>query len=228
MITVSPDAHRDYEEYFRKVSNFFKVGMGRLEPKHLPLRSVRRRSRRSRQYGAAIAAIQVSAPGNPEEILEVAAGQIVEAQRNHEVDFAGLPEHFLFDTREIGRDPQSAAQFSAKALERLSEVCAFYKIWLLTHLIEEEKGHFYSTVYCLSPEVVVGKYRATHLWGDERNWATPGNDLPVFKTLFGNVCDDRLRRRHPGSCPDAGVTRRRHHCMADLVAISRGVSVHRP
>ena len=134
-----------------------------------------------------IAAIQVSAPGKPEEILEAAAAQAVEAQRNHGVDFAVLPEHFLFDPREIARDPQAAAQFSAKALERLSEVCASYKMWMLAHLIEDEKGHFYSTVYCLSPEGVVGKYRATHLWGDERNWATPGNDLPVFKTPFGNV-----------------------------------------
>jgi predicted amidohydrolase len=53
--------------------------------------------------------------------------------------------------------------------------------------VEHDRGHFYSTVYAISPDGLLGKYRATHLWDTERDWATPGDDIPIFHTAFGNV-----------------------------------------
>jgi len=134
-----------------------------------------------------IAAIQVSPPGDPQEVLDAAIAQCTEAQLNHGVDLAVLPEHFLFDPQAIGRDPRWAADISGQALERLVQLCAKIKLWLFAHLVEYDRGHFYSTVYAISPDGVLGKYRATHLWNMEREWATPGDDLPVFRTPFGNV-----------------------------------------
>jgi predicted amidohydrolase len=134
-----------------------------------------------------IAAIQVSPPGDPQEVLDAAIAQCTEAQLNHGVDLAVLPEHFLFDPQAIGRDPRWAADISGQALERLVQLCAKIKLWLFAHLVEYDHGHFYSTVYAISPDGVLGKYRATHLWDVEREWATPGDDLPVFRTPFGNV-----------------------------------------
>ncbi len=55
------------------------------------------------------------------------------------------------------------------------------------HLVEYDRGHFYSTVYAIGPDGLLGKYRATHLWDTERDWATPGDDIPIFRTPFGNV-----------------------------------------
>jgi len=134
-----------------------------------------------------IAAIQVSAPGAPDAILQAALDQCVEAQRNHGVDLAVLPEHFLFDPKAIAADPQKAATISVKALEAFIALCARIDIYLFAHLVEQERGHFYSTVYAIGPDGVFGKYRATHLWDDERDWATPGDDIAVFRTPFGNV-----------------------------------------
>jgi predicted amidohydrolase len=134
-----------------------------------------------------IAAIQVSAPGSPEEVLQAAIAQCIEAQRNHGVDLAVLPEHFLFDASAIARDPQAAADISGRALAQLAALCSQIGMWLFAHLVEAERGHFYSTVYAIGPDGLAGKYRATHLWETERAWATPGDDIPIFRTPFGNV-----------------------------------------
>jgi len=134
-----------------------------------------------------IAAIQVSAPGEPDEILQAAIAQCIEAQRNHGVDLGVLPEHFLFDPAAIAGDPQSAAVFSEAAREQLASLCKRIGLWLFAHLVESERGHFYSTVYAIGPDGIAGKYRATHLWESERDWATPGDDIPIVRTPFGNV-----------------------------------------
>ena len=134
-----------------------------------------------------IAAIQVSPPGEPNEVLKAAIEQCVEAQRNHGVDLGVLPEHFLFDPKAIARDQKWAADISGKALEQFIKVCSSIKLWLFAHLVEFDRGHFYSTVYCIGPDGLLGKYRTTHLWDAERDWATPGDDIPIFQTPFGNV-----------------------------------------
>jgi predicted amidohydrolase len=134
-----------------------------------------------------IAAVQVSAPGEPEQVLQAAVAQCIEAQRNHGVDLGVLPEHFLFDPAAIARDPQAAAAVSAKALDQLVSLCKTIDLWLFAHLVEAERGHVFSTVYAIGPDGIAGKYRATHLWDSERDWATPGDDIPIVRTPFGNV-----------------------------------------
>jgi len=134
-----------------------------------------------------IAAIQVSAPGEPGEVLRAAIAQCVEAHRNHGVDLGVFPEHFLFEPAAIARDPQAAADVSAKALDQLVALCNRLELWLFAHLVEADSGDLYSTVYAIGPGGIAGKYRATHLWGSEREWATPGEDISVVRTPFGNV-----------------------------------------
>jgi len=134
-----------------------------------------------------VAAIQVSAPGTPLQVLDTAIEECREAQFKHFVDLATFPEHFLFEPRTIAADPRAAAAFSAHALERLVRLSAELGMWLFPHLVEQDTARFYSTVYCISPEGLRGKYRATHLWDTEHAWATPGDDLPVFRTPFGNI-----------------------------------------
>lgn len=134
-----------------------------------------------------VAAVQVSHPGRPEEILDRALEECREAQFKHYVDLAVFPEQFLFDPDALARDPAAAAAFCATALARLAECAAERKMWLFPHLVERDGSRFYSTVYCLAPHGLAGKYRATHLSGSERRWAAAGNDLPVLRTPFGNV-----------------------------------------
>ena len=134
-----------------------------------------------------IAAVQVSAPGAPEDILAAALAEVREAQFKHYADLLVFAEHFLFDRDWIAGNVEKAASFSARALAELTALAAELKVWLLPHLVERDGARYYSTVYLLSPEGVQGKYRATHLWDREREWATPGDDLPVFRAPFGNV-----------------------------------------
>jgi predicted amidohydrolase len=134
-----------------------------------------------------IAAIQVSAPGAPDDVLNAAVAQCIEAQRNHGVDLAVLPEHFLFEPADIEREPRTAADISTKALAQLVLLCRRIGLWLFAHLVEAEHGHFHSTVYAIGPDGIAGKYRATHLWERERDWATPGDEIGLIHTPFGNV-----------------------------------------
>ncbi|HWL30124.1 MAG TPA: carbon-nitrogen hydrolase family protein [Burkholderiaceae bacterium] len=134
-----------------------------------------------------VAAVQVSPPGEPEAVLDAAVEQCIEANFKHYADLAVFPEHFLFDPAAIARDPAQAAAFSRTALDRLVRLAADIGMWMLPHLVEQENDRFHSTVFCIGPQGVVGRYRATHLWGDEKRWCTPGDDLPVFHTPFGNV-----------------------------------------
>lgn len=134
-----------------------------------------------------LAAIQVSAPGEPAEVLEAAIAQVHEAHFKHGADLAVFPEHFLFDPAQIARDPAAAAAFSRTALARLEQAAAERQMWLFAHLVEEDGGRFHSTVFAIGPDGVRERYRATHLWDREKDWATPGDHLPVLRTPFGNV-----------------------------------------
>ncbi len=134
-----------------------------------------------------VAAVQVSAPGMPEEVLQAAIKECREAQGKHFVDLVVMPEHFLFDPGDLAANPKISADYSRVALDQLQKLAAELDMWLFPHLVEHEDERFYSTVYCIAPDGIFGKYRATHLWDQERKWATPGNDLPVFKTPFGNI-----------------------------------------
>ncbi len=134
-----------------------------------------------------IAAVQVSTPGTPEEVLAAALAECREAQFKHFVDFAVFPEHFLFDPGAIARDPAQAAAFSSRALATLAELAAELKIWLFPHLVERDGARYYSTVYFVGPDGVREKYRATHLPARDREWATAGGEFPVLRTPFGNV-----------------------------------------
>lgn len=134
-----------------------------------------------------VAAVQISAPGAPEEVLEAGLAECREAQFKHYVDLAVFPEQFLFDPKAIARNPAAAAAFSEAALTRFAKCAADGQMWLFPHLVERDGSRFYSTVYCIAPDGVRGRYRVTHLSGSDRQWATPGSDLPVFPTPFGNV-----------------------------------------
>lgn len=131
-----------------------------------------------------IAAIQVSAPGRPDEVLGAALAECREANFKHWVDFAVFPEKFLF--AEI-KEPEKAAAFSTRALDELGKLAGELKMWLLPHLVEKDGARYYSTVYFIGPQGVQGKYRVTHLPAADRAWATPGNEIPVLRTPFGNV-----------------------------------------
>ncbi len=65
-----------------------------------------------------------------------------------------------------------------------------YKTYIVCGSLVEKanNGKFYNTSALISPEgKIIGKYRKTHRYASETNYIEAGNDLPIFKTEFGNV-----------------------------------------
>jgi len=55
-------------------------------------------------------------------------------------------------------------------------------------IIEEDKLGLHNTTYYIdSKGKALSRYRKVNLWHPERNYITPGNEVPVFKTKFGKV-----------------------------------------
>ena len=99
-----------------------------------------------------------------------------------------LPELSFFDREEVAADPAAASRASAEVMKRLQGVARELGIHLAANLVEAEGGRYFSTAYLLGPTgEAIGKYRQAHLWSTERRWASTGNDLPVFKTAFGQI-----------------------------------------
>ncbi|MCD6413487.1 MAG: carbon-nitrogen hydrolase family protein [Elusimicrobia bacterium] len=66
-----------------------------------------------------------------------------------------------------------------------------YVVWP-SYEKDEEKKEIYNTAVLISPSgEIIGKYRKTHLFGDEAiskgGWVTPGRKLAVFQTEFARI-----------------------------------------
>lgn len=99
-----------------------------------------------------------------------------------------LPELFCFRPGEVALDPAAAAATSQDVLRQLSEAAAQHGVWLAVNLVERDGDAYYSTVWLLtSAGQVAGRYRKTHLDDADREWASQGQDLPVFDVEIGRI-----------------------------------------
>lgn len=81
--------------------------------------------------------------------------------------------------------------------------------------IERDGDQLFHTVVLIGPDgKYIGQYRQTHLDESMKAWATPGNDIPLFKTALGNLglltCGDV---RFPEAAGSLEIAR------ADIIAI---------
>lgn len=86
--------------------------------------------------------------------------------------------------------------------------------WIVGGYAERDGDALYNSAAVVSPDGLVGSYRKTHRWNEERLWFDPGEALPVFSTPFGRlgvqICNDLW-------FPEATVTQARRG--ADLIAL---------
>lgn len=175
--------------------------------------------------------------GNRDDIdaVTVAAVQFtpefgnVEANRNRtveairdvagavDVDLVVLPElvtsGYVFESRAEVRN--LAEPRDGTSVEAWTEAAAKTGAWVVGGFPEAgADGTLYNAAAVVAPDGLVGIYRKTHLWNEEKRWFEPGDGLPVFDTPFGRlgvqVCNDVW-------FPGATVTQAR--AGADLISL---------
>ena len=148
---------------------------------------------------AAVSAVQVSFTTDRETTLALALDYVDQARYRNYTDLAVLPELFLFRLDEVANDVEGCTLFSQRALEAFREQCGRGNLYAVLSLVEQVDGTSYSTVCLVHPDGRVDRYRKTHLTPGEAGWASPGDQLPVFRTRFGNV---GLMLGHEGVIPE--------------------------
>lgn len=119
----------------------------------------------------------------------------------------------------VPHDGVEAARRAEAELGRTTQVLCDFAGRLRSHVvgshIERDGDRLHHSVVLIAPDGrVIGRYRQTHLDDSMRNWATAGDQLPVFDTTIGRIgllaCGDV---RYPEA---AGVLEVRR---ADIIAI---------
>lgn len=72
--------------------------------------------------------------------------------------------------------------------ERLCALARKYNLWLTACYFEKDCAARFNTAILINPQgKLVGKYRKVQIPGVESWWLQGGNEIPVFKTDFGNA-----------------------------------------
>ena len=78
---------------------------------------------------------------------------------------------------------QYAETLDGKSASLAADIAKKYKTYLLFSMPESKDGKYYETAILLDFNgKQVGVYRKSHLNAEEQEWATAGNDLPIFST----------------------------------------------
>ena len=135
----------------------------------------------------AVAVVQTGPGTDVSAAIDRALELCLAARHDFESRIAVLPELFFLEADGSTRDPGDSLEASDLARKRIGAFCAREEIFCAFSAVEREGDTLYHTAFLVGPEGLMGKYRKTHLSPSEREWATPGGDLPVFKTPFGRI-----------------------------------------
>jgi predicted amidohydrolase len=131
--------------------------------------------------------MQLSLYHSREWTLRRAAGQIEYAAAQG-AQFGVLPELFCLAPGEAVADPAAAAAVCDDALAVVREAAARHGVAVALSVVERDGAEFFHTARLIDAAGRdVAAYRKTHLAGDEPEWATAGDELPVFDTALGRV-----------------------------------------
>ncbi|WP_193367780.1 carbon-nitrogen hydrolase family protein [Pelagibius marinus] len=100
-----------------------------------------------------------------------------------------LPEYAFARTWLPNADEAAALAGETKGLvAQIGDIASLYGCLIALPTVERAAMGLYVTTYLIGPEgQEIGKYRKTHLTAEERAWAVPGDDYPVFETPFGRI-----------------------------------------
>jgi predicted amidohydrolase len=105
------------------------------------------------------------------------------------VNVIALPDYAMVDrwAPRPGEAKAAATQMEDR-LGRAAAITGRYGCLIALPLVETSSGVLYATTFLVGPDgKTIGHYRKTHLTAEEREWATPGNELPVLATPFGRI-----------------------------------------
>lgn len=129
---------------------------------------------------------QVSFQRDVEFTLKRVAAQIAWAGRQG-ARIAVLPERFAERSLDAGEEPADE-ETSARVLDAVRASARSAGIHVAGSYVEHAEGARYHTAFLIDDAgELVGTYRKTHLNPSERDWAVPGDDLPVLDTSVGRV-----------------------------------------
>lgn len=158
----------------------------------------------------------------------------VDAITNADADLIVVPElfntgyQFISKKEAAGLSEKVPSGYTIKTLKRLS---AKKKIYIVAGIAENSEGELYNSAILTGPDGLIGIYRKTHLFYEEKLWFSPGaTGFKVWQTPIGNIgimiCFDWFFPEsartlalkgadiiaHPSNlilpyCPDAMVTR---------------------
>ena len=134
-----------------------------------------------------VAAIQADCKKDPGYTLERAL-EISDDAASKGAKILVLPELFLFNRATLRNELDAAVKNSQSALEQFGKLAESHSAYVTLNLVEKEGERFYNSAFLLDKKgEVCGKYHKTHLWGEEKQWAEPGDALQVFPTEYGMV-----------------------------------------
>lgn len=97
-------------------------------------------------------------------------------------EYALLPQWLPDESTARG----AAAEFDA-AVERAGKIAATYGCLIALPGVSADGDKLHVTTALIGPQGEIGRYHKVHLTAEEAEFATPGDNFPVFETPFGRV-----------------------------------------
>lgn len=134
-----------------------------------------------------VAAVQTHKTDDPESLN--AAFEMVSHAAKLGANLIALPLHFGLSTwNPSPYEADIAAEEADQHIARISAIAKNYGCAVVLPTIEKQAGILSSSAVLISPNgEVIGRYRQTHLSPSMQDWAKPGDEFPVFETVFGRI-----------------------------------------
>lgn len=99
-----------------------------------------------------------------------------------------LPGFFPYHPPDVGDDPAGAAVAAEHWLDRFGETARATASWAALSLVERDGERYFHTGYLIDHHGrIAGKYRQVHTPASLAQWASAGDEFPVFDTAIGRI-----------------------------------------
>lgn len=125
--------------------------------------------------------------GNKQENLLRILQSMEEAVKKG-ADYVLFPELYLTGYAMNEQILTLAESEEGPSIRQVREQAARHRVGAVVGFPEKENGRLYNTALLIGKDgKTIGKYRKVHLYHLEKDWFTPGENLPVFRLPEGNV-----------------------------------------
>lgn len=116
------------------------------------------------------------------------ATSTIQACKEKDVDYVVFPELFLTGYFIQEKIKELAEPVDGDSIRMIQEAAKETGVSVIMGFPEYYQGHYYnSAVFIEKDGSIKGVYRKTHLFDKEKDFFTPGEELPVFHTSFGKI-----------------------------------------